>query len=278
MRPILFLTLIPSLFAPTLLSAGLEIVRPVLSDSEGGAALPAHFEYRPGETLFFSCRVSGYQKTADEKIHLGYSVETLDAKGIPLIEAFRNDVSDEVTPQDKEWMPKIRTEIAIPPLIGSGTYKIVVKVDDLIAKAQAEISVPFEVRGHNVEPSEGLAVRNFQFYRAEDDAKPVEAPVYRAGDAVWAKFDVTGFRYGPNNKISITYGMSVLDSTGKVLWSQPDPNSDQTESFYPKLYLPAALSITIQKGTHPGRYTIAAQVKDLIGDQTTEAKGTFTVE
>lgn len=273
MRPILLFA-----FASSLVAAPLAVVRPIISDSEGGAALPASYEYRPGETLFFSCRVSGFQKTPDEKIHLGYSVQAFDPKGVPLVELFKNEVTEEVTPQDKEWMPKIATEVPLPPLIAPGTYKIVVKTEDLVGKTQAELAVPFEVRGHQIETSETLTVRNFHFYRGEDDIQPAEKAVYRAGDAVWAKFDITGFKYGPNNKISISYGMSILDSSGKVLWTQPEPSKEETESFYPKLYLPAALSIVIQKNTTPGQYTIVAQVKDAIGDQSTDAKGTFTVE
>jgi hypothetical protein len=273
MRPILIFVSACSLFG-----APLAIVRPIVSDSDGGAALPASFDHRPGETLFFSCRVTGYQKTPEEKIHLAYSVQAFDPKGVPLVELFQHEITEEVTPQDKDWMPKIQTEIAIPTLIASGTYKIMVKIEDLVAKTQAEIPVPFEVRGHDVAPSDQLAVRNFHFFRSEDDAQPLEKAAYRAGDAVWAKFDITGFRYGPNNKIAISYGMSVLDSSGKVLWKQPEPNMEETESFYPKLYLPAALSIEIQRDVRPGQYTIAAEVKDAIGNQTTEAKGTFTVE
>jgi hypothetical protein len=274
MRPILLFALAVCVYA----APPLEIVRPIISDSDGGAALPKSFEYRPGETLFFSCRIAGYQKTPEEKIHLAYSVQAFDPKGVPLVELFKNDVTEEVTPQDKEWMPKIQTEVPIPPLIGSGTYKIVVQADDLNAKTHAELAVPFEVRGHNVATSEKLAAGTFHFFRGEEDTQPLEKAVYRAGDEVWAKFDITGFHYGPKNKIDLSYKMSILDGTGKVLWTQPEATTEQTESFYPKLYLPAAVSITIQKGTHPGLYTMAVEVTDAIGNQTIESQGTFSVE
>ena len=78
MRPILLLAL-----AAPLCAAPLGIVRAVISDSDGGAALPASFEHVPGETLFFFCRVAGYQKTADEKIHFTYLIEAFDPKGVP---------------------------------------------------------------------------------------------------------------------------------------------------------------------------------------------------
>ena len=93
MRPLLILALAPSLFA-----APLEIVRPIISDVEGGAALPSGFEHRPGETLFFSCRVAGYQKNRDEKIHLAYTVQAFDPKGVPLDTLFKNEIVEEVTP------------------------------------------------------------------------------------------------------------------------------------------------------------------------------------
>jgi hypothetical protein len=278
MRPVLLLVFASVVLPCTLLAAPLELVRAALSDVEGGAALPAGFDHRAGETMFFSCRIAGFQKGSDEKIHLAYSVEAFDARGVPLVELFKNDITDEITPQDKEWMPKIQTEIPIPPLIAPGKYTIVIKAEDLVAKAKTETTVPFEVRGHEIAPSDTLTARNMQFFRSEEDAKPLAQPVYRAGDAVWLKFDITGFRYGPKNKIDVSYASSILDNSGKVLWTQPEPTSEQTESFYPKLYVPAVFSITVQPGTRPGPYTIAAQVKDAIGNQSYEAKATFTVE
>jgi len=273
MRPVLLLA-----FASCLMAAPLEIVRPIVSDSDGGAALPAAFEHLPGETMFFSCRVAGYQKTSDEKIHLAYSVEAFDSRGVALTELFQNEITDEVTPQDKEWMPKIQTEVPIPPLVAPGAYKIAIQVEDLVAKAKAELTVPFQVRGHEVAPSDTLTVRNIRFYRGEEDAQPLANPVYRSGDAVWLKFDITGFRYGPKNKIDVSYLSSILDGAGKVLWTQPEATSEQTESFYPKHYVPAVFSITIQPNTRPGPYIIAAQVKDSLGNQSYEARATFTIE
>jgi hypothetical protein len=256
----------------------LQIVRPVVSQMEDGAPDTPGFEHVPGEVLFFSCRIAGYTKTAEEKIHLAYSVQAFDPKDVPLTEIYRNEITDEVGPQDKEWQPRIRTEVPIPPLVGSGAYKIVVKVEDLVAKSKAELAVPFQVRGRNVPPSDTLVVRNFRFFRGEDDAQPLEKAAYRPGDAVWAKFDITGFKYGDKNKIDVSYVTSVIAPSGKVLWTQPEPATEQTESFYPKSYVPASMGITLQKNMRPGEYTIAVQVKDAIGSQAHEAKATFTVE
>jgi len=273
MRPALLIAFVSSLTA-----APLQIVRPILSDAEGGAALPTGFEYRPGEILFFSCRIANYQKTSEEKIHLAYAVQAFDPKGLPLVELLKNDLSTEVAPQDKEWMPRIATEIAIPPLIAPGTYSIVIKAEDLVAKSKAELSVPFQVRGRRVGPSDTLTVENFQFFRGEDDTQPAEQAVYRTGDSVWTRFDITGFRYGAGNQIDVGYVVSVLDSTGNVLWTQPEPTAERGGSFYPKLWVSASMSITIQKNTHPGQYFLSVAVKDGVGSQTYETKAAFMVE
>lgn len=266
------------LLAAPLCAAPLTVVRPMISDSEGGAVLPPTFQHIPGETLFFSCRVSGYQKNADEKVHLKYSVEALDPKGVPIVEPFQQDIVDEVTPEDKDWMPKIQTEIMLPPLAGSGMYKVLVKVEDLIAKTNTESSLAFQVQGRDVAGSDTLIVRNFHFYGSEEDSRPLQKAAYRPGEGVWARFDITGYKYGPKNTIDVSYVISVIAESGKVLWTQPQPAVEQTESFYPKRFVPASMGITLQKNINPGTYTIVVQVKDAVGDQTYETKQSFTVE
>ena len=210
-------------------AAGLEVVRPIIAQSDGGVASPPGFEHVAGETLFFSCRISGYAKTPEEKVHVAYSVQAFDPKGLPLTEIYKNEMVTDVAPQDKEWMPKIATEIQIPPLVGAGTYKVLVKIEDLVANTKAELSVPFEVRSKAVEPSDTLVVRNFQFFRGEEDPQPIEKAVYRGGGALWAKFDIIGFKYGDKNRIDVSYVTSVLGPSGKVLWTQPEPAVEQSE-------------------------------------------------
>ena len=70
----------------------------------------------------------------------------------------------------------------------------------------------------------------------------------------------------------------MLNSTGKVLWTQPEPAVEQSESFYPKRYIAADFGLNLQKTIKPGEYTIAVQVKDAISGQTYEIKHTFTIE
>ena len=279
MRPIpLLVPLICMCSAVWCADTALQVVRPIIAQSDGGVAAPPGFEHVSGETLFFSCRVAGYAKTPEEKVHLAYSVQAFDPKGVPLTEIYKNEMITDVTPQDKEWMPKIATEIQIPPLVGAGKYKILVKIEDMVAKANAELSVPFLVRSKTVEPSETLTVRNVEFFRGEEDTQPIQKPVYRGGDAVWAKFDIIGFKYGEKNRVDVSYVTSIIAPSGKVLWTQPEPAVEQSESFYPKRYVAATMGITLLAKTTPGEYTIAVKVTDAVGMQTYEAKQTFTVE
>ena len=153
---------------------------------DGGAPDPPGFEHiRRGDAVLHPAASSGYTKSTEEKVHLAYSVQAFDPKGVPLTELYKNEMVTEVGPQDKEWMPKIATEIQIPPLVASGAYKIVVKVEDVVAKTSAELTVPFQVRGKTVEPSDTVMVRNFQFYRSEDETEPRRSRSTSAGDGVF---------------------------------------------------------------------------------------------
>ena len=275
MRLMLVFAVLPAVLCA---APALEIVRPTVSQMDGGAIDPPGFEHAPGETLFFACRVSGFTKNEDEQMHIKYSVQAFDSKGVPLTELYENEMKAEVTPQDKEWLPKIATEVVIPPLIAGGAYKIVVKAEDVLAKTSAELAVPFQVRGYQLDPSDTVVVRNFRFYRAEEDTQPVEKAVYNPGDSVWARFDITGYKFGPKNKMDVSYLVSLINSEGKVLYTQPQPAVEQTESFYPKRYVPAAMGLNLQKNIRPGEYTIAVAVKDAVGDQSFDGKYTFTVQ
>ncbi len=274
------LLLLVSLAGPLALIAAepLAIVQPVISQMEEGAASPPGFYYAPGEVLFFSCRVAHYAKTAELKVRIAYSVEAFDPKGVELTEPYKNEFNDEVSIEDKDWMPKIQTQVMIPPLAGSGAYKIVVKAEDEIAKTTAQIEVPFEVHGRLVEPSDTVTVRNFRFYHDESGKQPAEKAVYHAGQTMWTRFDVIGYQYGPGNKIDVSYVASIMLPDGKVLWTQPEPAAEKSQSFYPKRYISGEFSINLQPHVKPGSYIVAVLVKDAVGNQTCESRQSFTVE
>jgi hypothetical protein len=265
-------------FAAGAAEAPLEVITPLVAQSDGGTPVPAGFTHVPGEALFFTCQVANYGKDAEQKVKLRYTIELLDPRGVRVLEPFTNQIQAELTPQDKEWKPKIRIELPLPPLGDSGTYRIVAKVEDEITKAKAEKVVPVDVRGHVVEPSETLIVRNFRFFRGEEDQTPLAKPVYRPGDPVWARFDITGYKFGAKNAIDVVYGVGVLTTSGKVLWSQPEAAVERSDSFYPKRYVPGAMSINLQSNFRPGEYAISVQVKDAVGGQTYEGKFAFFVE
>jgi hypothetical protein len=272
--------LLPLLASAALCAApALQLVQTAVSDADGGPANPVSFEYRPGQVVYFTCRVSGYAQDKDQQVHLAYNVQAFDSRGVALAEVSKDNLNAEVAPQDKEWLPKVDAAISLPSLLFSGQYKIVAKVEDLVAKTSTEFTVPFTVRGSDdVQPSDSLAVRAFRFLRNEDDTHAAERAAYRPGDHLWAKFVIVGFHAGPGNKLDVSYTTSILGPDGKTLWSQPQPTGEQDDSFYPMPYIQAEMGIEIQSKIKPGQYQLMVQAKDAVGNQNCELKQPFTIE
>lgn len=273
MRSLLLAVLIPAALSA---APALQIVKPIISQSDGGEPDAPGFEHIAGETLYFSCRVDGFMKDESNKVHVAYSVQAFDPRGLALDEIYKNDAFEEVLPQDKDWQPKIETELAIPPLVPAGDYKIVVKAEDLLAKTTVEQAVPFRIRGAKLEPSATLTIRNFGFYRGEDEAQALAKPIYHNGNQMWARFDITGYKYGsPNNKVDVSYVVSIM--SGERVLKTFDPAVEHSEAFYPKPWIPASMGVPLNS-VQAGEYTLVIRVKDAVGNQTTEARRTFTVQ
>lgn len=267
------------LFGCALFAAGqLSVINAVIEQTEGGSPLPAGFEHVPGETFFYSFQVQGYRANPQDRIQLRYKIEVLDPAGIAVVRPFERTLEAELAPQDKEWRPKVRQEIALPALAPSGTFKIAVQVTDEVAKTTATHATAFIVKGRSVPPSDTLVLRNFGFFRSEEATQPLAKPAYRPGDAVWARFDITGYKFGPGNGIDVAYGIAVLNAEGRQLWAQPEAAVERSESFYPKPYVPGSMGLNLQPNIRPGEYAIVVTVTDAIGGQKFEEKYTFTVE
>jgi hypothetical protein len=260
----------------------LAIVRPLLSQMEDGAPVSSGYEFLPGETIHFSCQIEGYQRIEEKydvkKLLVTYQVEARDSHGVLLQPLQEGKEGGTVSAEDKNWMPKIRESIVIPPLAESGAYQILVKVKDEIGQAAAEARTTFTVKGRDVAPSDTLVVRNFRFLRAEEDGKALQVAAYRPGDPVWARFDMTGYKLGDTNQFDIEYGLQVLLSDGSVVYSQPQAAGGKEQTFYPQRYQPGVLNLNLAKDQKPGEYTIVVSVRDNLGKQTYETRQKFSVE
>jgi hypothetical protein len=250
-----------------------------IHQSEDGPLVEKGTTFVPGETLFFSCRLDGYQSSPARKVSIEYRFAAVDPAGVPVMEPVTAKIETELALEDKDWKPKIRQTVLVPPLAESGVYKIQFSAKDVLSGAAAAAETTFEVRGHAVESSDSLVIRNFRFYRSgDDDAAPLKLAAYRPGDTVWARFDITGYKLRAENQRDVAYTLAVSGPGGRVLLAPRQPTVDQGTSFYPMKYLPCVISLTLQPDIRPEEYTITIVVEDRIGNQNYESKQTFRVE
>lgn len=255
--------------------------RVALHQFEDGPVLAANYEFAPGETAYFSCRITGYQiaKSDDQQgVKLSWQMRVLDPAGIPLEKDPSGRIEDTVLPQDKDWKPKFLTSFIVPGFAPTGTYHIPVKLKDEIAGKEITTDLSFQVHGHDIQPSATLLARNFQFLRSEDDRIPMHPAVYHPGDMLWARFDIAGYKFGDGNHFSVAYGLAILNAAGEQLFAQPDAASEEKSSFYPQRYVPGVLSLSLDRNVVKAAYTLVVTIHDKVGNQTWEMKQPFQVE
>ncbi len=259
----------------------LSIERLALHQYEDGPVLPAGYEFVPGEPAYFSCRIAGFaaqEKDESRAVKLQWTMRVLDPAGIPLEKEKSGAIDESLSLRDKNWTPKFLATFVVPPFAPTGTYRVAVTVQDVIGHGEISGNLAFMVRGHDVEPSDTLTIRNFKFVRAEDDQVAMRQAVYSPGDTMWAKFDITGYKLGPGNQFSVEYGLAILNASGEQIFVQPNAASDSHESFYPQRYVPGALSLHLDANVVKAAYTLVISVHDQVGNQNYETRQPFEVK
>ena len=274
MRPFLLLALLPAALCA---ATTLQIVKPVVSQSEGGEADAPGFEHIGGETIYYTCRIDGFAKSED-KVHLTYTAQAFDPRGVALAAVENNAILEQVSAQDKDWEPKIEGSVEIPPEVPAGDYKILIKVKDYYADdASAELPIAFRVKGTRVTLSDKLTVGNFGYYRAAEGGQPLTTPIFHNGSTLYARWAMTGFKYGEGNKVDLSWTVSILGADGKLLKAF-DTAGDQSEgAFYPKPWVEGEFEVPLQK-VQSGAYILQIKVKDAAGKQDLDSRRPFTVE
>jgi hypothetical protein len=254
------------------------VADPILQQFEDGPPLAADYKFLPGETVFFSFQVQGYQPSPERQVRLSYAIETLDGDRIRLAEPSSEKLETTISDLDKDWLPRIRYSVPLPPYALPGEYRIAARVTDELNGHQAAAEAKINVGGRAVEKSDSLTLRNFRFLRGEDDAAPLSPAAYKSGDSLFARFDVTGYKIGDKNRILVVCGMSIVAPSGKEMFSEPRAAVDEEETFYPKRYFLGAFSLNVQPKTTPGVYTLVISVRDEVGGQTYQSRQPFRIE
>jgi hypothetical protein len=262
--------------------AAITIERMALHQFEDGPVLAPSHVFIPGETVFFSCRLAGYQMatTGDEQrsVKLAWQIQVADPAGVALEPSAAGRIEEPVLPQDKNWLPKFLHTFVVPPYAVGGAYRIAVKVKDEVGGTEIMSQLNVQVRGLEVEPSDTLVARNLRFLRSEEDGSPLDPAVYHPGEMLWARFEITGYKLAEKNHYSVSYGLVVLKEDGEQVFAQPNAASDIKESFYPQRYVPGALSLSLNQGVPAGTYALVVTMRDEVGHQTAEGRGRFRVE
>ena len=259
----------------------LSIENASLQQSEDGPSVAGSFVFVPGEAVYFSSQLAGYQKVEkDDKntISLIWSIEVRDPKGILVVHPEQGKIDTHIAPEDRKWMPKARYSFSVPPFADSGTYHVKFHAKDENSKKEANTELTFTVEGVKVEPSDTLVIRNFRFLRKEDDKEALRVAAYRPGDTLLTRFEMIGYRLGEQNAFDIDYGLAILNGQGEEVYSKLPAAEEKNESFYPRRYTPGVISLDIPKEIPHGAYTLVVTARDHQGNQSTEVRQKFSVE
>lgn len=260
----------------------LAFERLALHQYEDGPLLAASHDFLPGETVWFSCRIAGFESDPagdNRNVKLSWQVGLLDPARIAVEPLKTGRLDESLRLQDKDWIPKFVVSFLLPSFIPGGTYHIPITVKDEIAGAEISGDLEFHVRAENIEPSASFVIRNFRFLRNEDDTAALRPPItYRQGSTLWARFEMAGYKFEANNKFSVEYGLAIQGADGKELFAQPAAAAESKESFYPQLRVPGALSLRLDANVPLASYTLVVTVRDKIGGDAVELHETFTVE
>lgn len=258
--------------------AGLSVARPILHyRQEEGPAIAAGYEYQSGEILHLSFRISGY-RVVNDRVNVRWQLVAVDPEGLLLAPPVNGEIKEELSFNDKDWMPKAAHSLALPAQLPPGSYKLKIQISDENAQASADQEVSFRVGGQAFPKADVLSVLDLSFYRKETDRQRMEPAVYHTGDTLLAKFRVAGYQLGAKNRFEVSYGLSVLDEAGKVLYKQEQAASDSGSPFYPQRLLNGMLSLNLTEGVRAAAYTLLVEARDHVGQKVAEARERFVVE
>ncbi len=255
----------------------LAIVDAVLHDRrEDAPAISAGYSYYGGELLYLSFRISGFRPNND-RVELRWQIIATDQDGLLLVPVINGEIKEELNVNDKDWRPRIRQTIPLPPQIPPGMARLKLVATDEHGKATAEKAVEFRIGGRPLPKPDTFTLLDLAFFDSDTAMTPMHEAVYRAGDALWARFQMAGFALGEKNLFDVAYGLEIRDSAAKTLYERRDAASDSAAPFYPRRVLNGGVTLNITAGVTPGEYTLVVKARDRVGGKDAELSARFRV-
>jgi hypothetical protein len=279
-------------FAASAMAAGADfaIQRLALHDYEDGPLSAPGYEYLPGETVWFSARMTGFLRETLDKdagldhARLTWQLRASDPAGTLLMPPQRGVIDETLRPEDKSWVPKFTASFEVPQYAVRGVYKIPVTVRDDVAKTEVSGQVEFRVRGEDPPPAgTAFGLRNFRLLADENARQPLRPVVYKQGTALFARFDIVGHKFEGNNHFSVDYGLSILGppneaGVAKPLFVQESAAAESKDSFYPQRWIPCAFGLNLDKDVPVGEHTLVLTLRDKISGASQEFRQAFQVQ
>lgn len=275
--PLLLIPAVALSAAPDPPAPTLSVLRPTLHHrQEDGPLLPQGYQYYSGELLYLSFRIGGF-KVQKDKVDLRWQVVAVDPEGLLLAAAASGAIREEVSFNDKDWLPKIQYTLALPAQIPPGNYKLKIRVADEFANSSADKELDFQVGGKPFPKVSEFTILDLRFYRSEIDREGMDSPIYHPGEPLLAKFRLAGYQLGEKNRFDVEYGISILSPTGKLLYTQPEAASQSAAPFYPQRLLNGAATLNTDT-VQPAEYTLVLKARDRIAGKNVESSLKFKVE
>ena len=264
--------------APPPQTRKLAVVQAVFHDrGEGAPGVAAGYQYTSGELMYFSFRIGGYA-IKNDRVNLRWLIYASDPEGRLLWEPYSGAISEEVSHNDENWLPKVAQTLGLPPQLPPGAYKLLIKVSDENAQTSVEQEMGFRVGGRALAAPDRFSILNEGFYRTEQDRTALVEPVYRPGDAVVVRFQLAGFKVGEKNRFEVEYGLRVLRPSGREMYAEPQAAHESDAPYYPKRVMNGVIGLNLTPDLTPGEYTIVLTARDVAGQAEAEKQVKFKVE
>lgn len=256
----------------------LSVIQAVLHDrGENAPSIPPGRLYVGGELMYFSFRIAGYS-VKNDRVDLRWLIYASDPDGRLLWEPVNGAITEEVSHNDENWLPKVSQTLPLPPQLKPGRYRLLIRVSDESAQKSVEHPVEFNVGGQALPEIGSFSIINTGFYRPGGGGSPMEDVVYRPGEELVLRFQLGGFKVGDKNRFEVEYGLKVLRPSGRMMYEEPKAAAESDAPYYPKRLMNGAISLNLSADLTPGVYSIVINARDALGQAQAEQTLTFRVE